>query len=42
MEYHTGCDVHKKTTTIQHMDAEGALGLSMRITTDKETVFVNF
>lgn len=38
MEYHTGCDVHKKTTTIQHMDEEGALGLSMRIPTDKDSI----
>jgi len=35
MNYYTGSDVHKGTTTIQHMDEEGALGLSMTIPTDK-------
>ena len=35
MNYYTGCDVHKGITMIQHMDEEGALGLSMTVPTDK-------
>lgn len=38
MNYYTGCDVHKRTTTIQHMDEEGSLGLSMTIPTDKASI----
>jgi len=38
MNYYTGCDIHKGTTTIQHMDEEGALGLSMTIPTDKASI----
>jgi transposase len=36
MIYYTGCDAHKKTSALQHMDSEGTLGLSMRVPTDKD------
>ena len=34
--YYTGCDVHDKITQLQHMDADGTLGLFMEIATSKE------
>ena len=30
--YYTGCDAHKKNSTLQHIDEDGTLGLSMTIT----------
>ncbi|MFQ5771998.1 MAG: IS110 family transposase [bacterium] len=34
--YHTGCDVHDKSTHLQHMDSDGALGLSLHVPTTPE------
>jgi transposase len=44
MNYFTGCDSHNRTSHFQHMDEEGALGLSMKVPTDKESInkFLNF
>lgn len=36
--YHTGCDVHKKTCHLQHMDEDGALGLSKNVPTTREAL----
>ncbi len=32
--YYTGCDAHKKNCTLQHIDDDGALGLSMNVATN--------
>ena len=29
--YYTGCDAHKKNSTLQHIDEDGTLGLSMSV-----------
>ncbi|MHC4105916.1 MAG: IS110 family RNA-guided transposase [Planctomycetota bacterium] len=34
--YYTGCDAHKRSCTLQHIDEDGALGLSMKIPTTSE------
>ncbi|MFQ5753508.1 MAG: IS110 family transposase [bacterium] len=34
--YYTGCDAHSKITQLQHMDEDGALGLSMVVATTPE------
>jgi len=34
--YHTGCDIHKKTCHLQHLDEDGALGLSKNVPTTRE------
>ena len=39
MTYYTGCDAHSKTCTLQHMDEEGALGLTMTVPTDKDSLY---
>ncbi|MFQ5628210.1 MAG: IS110 family transposase [bacterium] len=31
--YYTGCDVHKRRCTLQHMDSDGALGLNKTVST---------
>lgn len=36
--YYTGCDAHKKRCTLQHIDDDGALGLSRSIPTDAESL----
>ena len=36
--YYTGCDAHKKNCTLQHIDDDGALGLSMTIATNSEAL----
>lgn len=36
--YYTGCDAHKKNCTLQHIDDDGALGLSMNIATNSEAL----
>ena len=36
MIYHTGIDVHENFCSIQHMDNDGALGLTMTVPTTKE------
>lgn len=36
MIYHTGIDIHKKFCSIQHMDNDGALGLTMTVPTTSE------
>ena len=38
MLYHTGIDVHQNFCSLQHMDDEGALGLTMTVPTDKESL----
>ena len=39
MTYYTGCDAHLRTCTFQHMDEEGALGLTMTVPTDKNSIY---
>ena len=34
--YYTGCDAHSKISQLQHMDEDGALGLSMVVPTNPE------
>jgi transposase len=36
--YYTGLDVHEQYTEIQHMDAQGYLGFSTRISTDRASL----
>ena len=36
--FYTGLDVHTKRTQIQHMDEDGALGLSMNVMTDRSHI----
>ncbi len=36
MIYHTGIDIHEKFCSIQHMDSDGALGLTMTVPTTPE------
>ena len=36
VKYFTGIDAHNRTCMFQHMDADGALGLSMNLPTDKD------
>jgi transposase len=39
--YYTGCDIHDKTSHLQHLDSDGAIGLSKVVQTTKEG-FTNF
>jgi hypothetical protein len=38
MDYFTGVDVHSNFCQFQHMDNTGALGLTMRVPTDKAEI----
>lgn len=38
MNYHIGLDTHHRSSFFQHMDSEGAIGLSERIATDPDCI----
>jgi len=39
MQYHTGCDAHKKTCTFHHMSDDSAHGLHMKVDTNKQSIY---
>jgi transposase len=39
MQYHTGCDAHKRSCTLHHLDADGTHGLHMKVETDKQSIY---
>ena len=39
MQYHTGCDAHKRTCTFHHMTDDGAHGLHVKVPTDEKSIY---